>query len=282
MTVSPSMPTGISDPLASTTISWAVSIVRPCPRGRRRSSSACRALFTVTATTPSVRGSSRARRLSGAQRTPPGPQSGWRSLPRRRATSALPGGRGTSTHLPPPGNAPTAPTATMATLPRLAKPITTAASRSTKADRASLRRCGPLAARRIAAGGGSCARSVLMIVSLAGTAGRNPRVFASRPAGRRARDHHLPRPPPATAASGAGPADRCQPLQPLSRREQMPSGPPGVAGWPDERAQEPQSKEKGVRIAAGPVNPGFAPGMAGTFVPDAQIPGGASVRAGIG
>ena len=130
-------------------------------------------------------------------------------------------------------HAPTAPTATIATLPRLAK-----------ADRASLRRCGPLAARRIAAGGGSCARSVLMIMSLADTAGRNPRVLASRPAGRRARDHHLPRPPPATSASGAGPADRCQPLQRLRRREQMPSGPPGVASWPDEAASWPDEMKE--------------------------------------
>ena len=70
MTVSPSMPTGISATSASTTTSSVVSVVRPWPRAPRSSMAACSALFTVTATTPSVPASSRARRLSPAMSPP--------------------------------------------------------------------------------------------------------------------------------------------------------------------------------------------------------------------
>jgi hypothetical protein len=62
MTVSPSMPTGISGVSASTVTSPAVSTVSPVPCPRHRSPAACRALSTRTATTPSVPASSRARR----------------------------------------------------------------------------------------------------------------------------------------------------------------------------------------------------------------------------
>ncbi len=97
-----------------------------------------------------------------------------------------------------------------------------------------------------------------------------PRVLAPRPAARSARTTNPPRPPPATSASGADPADRCQPLRRpvaagsrcqadrLARRAgQM------KASWPDEGAQEPQSKEKSVRIAAGPVSRASHPAWLG-------------------
>jgi len=155
MTVSPSMPTGISDPLASTTISWAVSTVRPCPP---RAAQKLNGLPGVVhcdgddAERPGVEPRPAAERCTvNNARTAIGvaitaAKASHLSTPRWAGNQYAPAAT---------RHAPTAPTATMATLPRLAKPITTAASRSTKADRASLRRCGPLAARRIAAGGGS-------------------------------------------------------------------------------------------------------------------------------
>ena len=167
---------------------------------------------------------------------------------------------------------PAAPTATTTTLARPAKPTMTAAaaSRSTKS------RPGQPAPLRATGGPPDrCRRWALCQAraddyELGGHGWPQPRVLAPRPAARSARTTNPPRPPPATSASGADPADRCQPLRRpvaagsrcqadrLARRAgQM------KASWPDEGAQEPQSKEKSVRIAAGPVSRASHPAWLG-------------------
>jgi len=104
---------------------------------------------------------------------------------------------------------PAAPTETTTTLARPAKPITTAAaSRSTKAGRASQRRCGPPAAAGSLQAWTLC-QARTHGYELGGHSWPQPRVLAPRPAARRARTTNPPRPPPVTSASSADPAHRC-------------------------------------------------------------------------